>query len=76
MMVTLNIDTDEQNDRELLKKIVTAIYPETGKPVVKCGSIMEVAKRRLNGENAVFAEDGPQPRKRGRKPRIAEDKNA
>lgn len=75
MMVTLNIDTDEQNDRELLKKIVTAIYPETGKPVVKCGNIMEVAKRRLNGENVVYQEDAPAPKKRGRKPRIVEDKN-
>lgn len=75
MMVTLNIDTDEQNDRELLKKIVTAIFPETVKPVVKCGSIMETARRRSAGENVVYQEDAPSPKKRGRKSRIVEDKN-
>lgn len=79
MIITIAIDTDDDKDGiDTLVRFVQSMESEKYcKPkAAMCTSLMETARRRSAGENVVYQEDAPAPKKRGRKPRIAEVKNA
>ena len=74
MIIEMKFDTEYQPDQERVMTVFKALGLEKA-PVVTSSSIMETARRRSAGENVVYREEAPAPKKRGRKPRIVEDKN-
>ena len=80
MIITIAIDTEDDKDGiDTLVRFVQSMeskkYEEgLGKPkAAVCASIMETARRRSAGENVVYQEDAPAPKKRGRKPKAREE---
>lgn len=77
MIITIAIDTEDDKDGiDTLVRFVQSMESKkylSNQKAAECTSLMETARRRSAGENVVYKEDAPAPKKRGRKPKAREE---